>query len=97
MRHKVSVDRHKPYVGVGSLKLKFSIEDVFFSKEKIKKKKEKKRIEVTHCFRQTDKVSIGRPTSLSNKTTPGPLFFSNFELPPLATAILSGRSYVNAI
>ena len=50
---------------VGSLKLKFSIEDVFFSKEKIKKKKGKKRIEVIHGFRQTDKAtSVGRPTSL---------------------------------
>ena len=65
MRHKVSVGRHKPYVGVGSLELKFCIEDVFFFERKNKKKKGKKRIEVIHCFRQTDKAtSVGRPTAL---------------------------------
>ena len=79
MRHKVSVDRHKPYVGVGSLKLKFCIEDVFFSKEKIKKRKEKSG---SKSFIVSDRptkrqVSVGRHPlcSISNKTTPGPSFF----------------------
>ena len=80
MRHKVSVDRHKPYVGVGSLKLKFSIEDVFFSKEKIKKKKGKKRFEGMHGFRherQSDKCRSADSTYVGYVQSPraGPAFF----------------------
>ena len=64
MQHKVSGDRHKPYVGVGSLKLKFSIEDVFFSKEKIKKRKEKSGSKACMVSDTSDKAtSVGRPTA----------------------------------
>ena len=95
-----SPDTHK--VGVGLLKLKVLYWRCFFFERKNKKKERKKAVRRHAWFptRATKRqVSVGRQHICRICCiTPGrPLFFSNFELPPPATAILSGRSYVKAI